>query len=220
MRNLTIHIFCIIFSANIYGQHEKIGLLPQLYINLPLLTDYRLNIKLESRQIFDQNTNNISLFNERSDISSYVIKRIGFNTNFAFGYMFRMQDREIIQRLSQNASILAIKDAYKVGHRFAMDQTYSSIEPDRYRFRYRLSVERPLRGRTLDANELFLRIGNEYLYIWEENTDIEIRALASLGYQLPNKTKVELGIDYRIDQILASDIKEQLYLSIAVFFKK
>ena len=222
MIQLLTAILAICLSANLFSQSYKVGTLPQLYITTPIYKDYQLTFKLESRQIITEGESpfsNMSFSNERSDISTFIRKRVGFNSKAAFGYMHRLQGKDLYHRWTQKISLIYKKEYFYLGHRFLCDQTYSKAESVKYRFRYRYVLEFPFKGQKVDAKEFFVKYGNEFISIWQNDSDFEFRTLTCLGYVLPSNTKIEFGIDYRANQIFKNQILQQGYLYFAFYLK-
>ncbi len=222
MIRILIAILGICLSVNLQSQIYKIGTLPQLYITSQLYKDYLLTFKLESRQIINEGESpfsSISFKQERSDISAFIRKRVGFNSKLALGYMHRLQGKDLYHRWTQGLSLIYKKKYFNLGHRFLCDQTYSKAESAKYRFRYRYTLELPFKGQEINTKEIFIKLGNEYISVWQDEGDFEFRTLACIGYVLPSNTKLELGIDYRANQIFTDQIAHQGYLYFAFYLK-
>jgi len=77
--------------------------------------------------------------------------------------------------------------------------------------RYRVSVQKPLNGEKIDKKELYLKIGNEYVWnISSEN--FELRFSPYLGYKIDKKNKLEIGTEYRVNNLLSSLNKHRFWL--------
>ncbi|MET0298393.1 MAG: hypothetical protein ABW036_01485, partial [Flavitalea sp.] len=60
----------------------------------------------------------------------------------------------------------------------------------------------------------YFKFNNEYLGIWtEENTDLEIRAAAFIGYNASDDSKFEIGPEYRINEFYTGIKSQQFWLS-------
>ena len=105
-----------------------------------------------------------------------------------------------------------------MSHRIRSDETLEKNEVIELRLRYRLSWEKPLSGLKVDAKEFYLKINNEYLGILQDGQgDLEIRGLATLGYNISDSKRVEAGIDYRIENLIQRTPLNRVFLTIAYF---
>jgi len=86
------------------------------------------------------------------------------------------------------------------------------------RLMYRFFAEIPLSGHTLDPNEFYLKTGTEYLNSFEEEEyDLEIRITGFTGYTISQKSKLELGLDYRTDSFIDNNIRNRFWLAISFY---
>ena len=220
---LSIVCCCFLQQALQAQQHLQIGLLPQLNLSYKLAKGWKLSHKLEARQVFiegDFETACLGKFEyERTDFSTalaYKVRKVG---SLSAGYMIRVQDKEWIHRISQQYTIsLPSKHYLQFKHRFLLDETFSSGTRPSFRLRYRISTDLALRGKEIDAKELYLKLSNEYLGITDfEKMDIEIRAGLQLGYVFTEKHKMEWGLDYRLRRVVEIDHTHQFWFYLAYF---
>ena len=105
-----------------------------------------------------------------------------------------------------------------MAHRIVTDETFSDDEPTEFRLRYRLGLEMPLNGLHLDPKELYAKVNNEYLGIWADSmADLEIRGLFSIGYLDTKDNKVELGLEYRVNEFNKPAKAQQFWLTFGWF---
>lgn len=181
--------------------NNQAGLLPAININKKLPKDWSINFKTESRQL---------LFKEvliydylLTDFSIAGAKKIGVNTTVAAGYLLRVTDDGFVNRAIQQISFVKRYQNFKIAHRVSADQTFEKHSNPEFRFRYRATAEIPLNGQALDPKELFLKFNNEYLNaIKASKYDLEIRAVGLIGYAFTTKSKLEFGLDYRLDSFI------------------
>ena len=202
----------IIASVLIFGtlpafsqERYVAGTLPQINVNFSLPKKFRLNTKLESRQLFAERKLNEADQNrfryERTDLALVLTKKTSLNSTLGGGYLIRLEDHQFVHRFIQQANLVNDLDLITVAHRFVVDETFRQTEPLEVRVRYRLSLEKALNGRQIDPNEMYVKFNNEYLGIWASNrTDLEIRGSLALGYNAVNETKIELGFEYRVNE--------------------
>jgi len=162
-----------------------------------------------------------------SDISMIASRKTGLNTNLGGGYLVRILENQVIHRTIQQFSIVSQYNRFRLAHRFSADQSFN-LNPNeefklkyvQYRLRYRIAAEFPLNGQSVDAREFYLKINNEYLYGWQNSgNDIEIRIVPIIGYNFVDKSKLELGLDYRLDSFLNATTRNSFWLSVNWFFR-
>jgi len=194
----------------------KIGLLPSLNINKSLGNDWKLNLKIESRQILKEGIfkqNNDWNYNYlQTDFAFVGSKTLALNHIVAGGYMIRIRRDEIIHRFIQQYTYVKRYSSFRLAHRFSTDQTITQDEPTEYRIRYRITTEFPLNGTSVDVKEAYLKINNEYLNDFKgDNYDVEMRLIPAIGYKLTENNKVELGIDYRFDAFVDEGSRNRFF---------
>ena len=144
------------------------------------------------------------------DISSIFSLKTDLNQSFNFGYILRFRDSETIHRTFQHYNFVNNFTSLKIGHRFAFEQFYQSKKQTTFRTRYRISAEKPLNGEKVDVKEFYIKLGNEYLYDFDD-ADLEIRLTPYLGFKASNKDRIELGLDYRISNLIRNSTENDLW---------
>ncbi|RZK45068.1 MAG: DUF2490 domain-containing protein [Pedobacter sp.] len=200
-------------------QDYRAGTLTQINVNTKLPNNYKLNTKLEARQIFSEKersgNKSSRLRYERTDLHFVLTKKISADNSLGGGYLVRLEDGDLTHRFIQQFNNVHTLDVLNVAHRIVLDETITKSEPLQVRLRYRLGLERALNGQSVDPREFYLKINNEYLGIWtRENTDLEIRAAAMIGYNATDNNKIELGPEYRINEFYTGTKSQQFWLSI------
>ncbi|WP_378172065.1 DUF2490 domain-containing protein [Aquimarina sp. SS2-1] len=197
------------------------GLLPKVVVSNKLSNTIKLVNSLESRQQLwehqpDQNFSYDYLLTDLTTILSY---KISSDKVFNVGYLLRLEENQLIHRSIIQYSIARQLESMRVAHRFVTDQTFSSKESPEFRLRYRITIEVPFNGYRVDPGEFYLKVNNEYLGAYQStNTDLEIRIIPFIGYELNQKSKIEIGPDYRISQLFESKTKNRLWLSINYYY--
>jgi len=211
---LTIAIFACLSS---YAQNQ-VGILPQINIDFSVNKDWKIDSKLEGRQLLFQNPfpedRNEAEF-ERADLELVATRNVSPFNAVGAGYLIRRQDGKFLHRFIQQYSISQKLTSSKLSHRFRTDQTFEKDEKIKFRLRYRFSLEKPLQGQTVDPKEFYLKFNNEYFgSLQESKGNLEIRGLASLGYSLSDKSQLEIGADYRAEDLINSKTIHKLFLNI------
>lgn len=198
------------------------GFFPEAQLSYNINEDYYVTHKVESQHgMFDSQRLNRELEYKHTltDLQSFVGKKINPFVKIDIGYQYRVEKGENTHRSIQQVAILQRTNFFRVGHRIRTDQTYFDEESILLRIRYRYSVQVPLQGRDLDPGERYMTLSNEVIYMNQDSEDdIENRLVASLGFYVDDKTKYELGLDYRTDDYLVEDrFRSRLWLKFGVY---
>ena len=221
IRNKLLLIFIILLSSqNICAQTEtRVGFLPSINYNHKINKLYEVNFKLESRHfIFNDNAsqdNNFKYDYSLSDISALVGRKVGLNSKVVLGILTRLEPDAVSYRTIQQFIFQTKIDNFRVAHRIAADQTFSSIEATEYRLRYRLSAEMPLSGLKVD---FYYKFNTEALNSLQDNKyDLELRAVPNIGYKINEQHKIELGLDNRFVSFIDNQTRFTSWITINWF---
>lgn len=235
---LSFRLYILLFTLLLFTAKSgnaqslyRVGTMPSVNINFGLPNNWALHFKTESRLLFQSGQfgkEPIRGFDYvLSDISMIGSKKTGLNTNLAGGYLVRILENQAIHRTIQQFSIVRKFNSFRLAHRFSVDQSFN-LNPNEefklkyveYRLRYRITAELPLNGQSVDTREFYLKINNEYLYGWQNSeNDIEIRVVPLLGYNFVDTSKLELGLDYRLDSFLNDNPRNSFWLGVNWFFR-
>ena len=128
------------------------------------------------------------------------------------------EDRKLAHRLILQFSSVRGYENVIVAHRFVIDETFRSDEPTEFRGRYRLGLEKALSGRVIDPKEFYAKFNNEYLAILADRTmDYEIRGSLALGYNAKDDNKIELGLEYRINEFNQDVNAQQYWVTVGLY---
>ena len=109
----------------------------------------------------------------------------------------------------------------RLAHRFAADQTFRAEGFPQFRLRYRLALEIPLNGRSVDPQEWYLKLSNEYLHLWQQQGNRwEIRWVPLLGHTFARNNKVEFGIDYRLSSPFSELGNHSFWINVNWYVKR
>ncbi|WP_084163778.1 DUF2490 domain-containing protein [Olivibacter sitiensis] len=224
MRGIYIALSLVCFFQMALTQDRyQLGVMGSVNTKFRMGQDYELNTKLESRHFISDGPKGISQGNgfqyERTDMEMIFNRSLGPVSSVGAGYLFRLvgHDKAVHRAIQQFAIVQRLRGA-RLAHRFRTDQTWEDGS-FRFRFRYRWSLEKALQGLEIDPKEFYLKINNECLPTFESNnSDIEIRALASLGYNFSDDMKLETGLDYRAEQIISPDTEHQCWLALGWYY--
>ncbi|RYY29263.1 MAG: DUF2490 domain-containing protein [Chitinophagaceae bacterium] len=222
-RYLLLFLFVSFCTVKLFSQQNyRAGTLTQANVNFSLPRDFKLNTKLEARQIFSKKEPSKKATNglryERTDLQLVLTKKVSADNSIGGGYLVRLEDGRFTHRLIQQFNSVRKLEVVTLAHRVVLDESFRSDDPVEIRLRYRLGLEKALNGRSIDPKEFYLKLNNEYLGIFSrENSDLEIRASGAIGYNARDNNKVELGLEYRINEFYTAAKAQQYWLTISWF---
>ncbi|MFD2561402.1 DUF2490 domain-containing protein [Aquimarina rubra] len=221
-RRFILACFCCMICYQLVAQTSfTSGLLPKIVVSNKLSNNIKLINSLESRQqLWEHQPNqNFSYDYLLTDLTTILSYKISSDKVFNIGYLLRFEEDKLVHRSIFQYSIARQLESIRVAHRFVTDQTFSRKESPEFRLRYRFTIEVPFNGYRVDPGEFYLKVNNEYLGAYQNtNTDLEIRIIPFIGYELNPKSKIEIGPDYRISQFFESETKNRLWLSINYYY--
>ena len=208
---LVICILCVVsFKAQ---QNLDLGFLPKVVISTKVNENMKWVNSIENRNILYDDEYQLTY--NLVDVSSILSFKTNVNQSFNLGYIFRLRDGDVIHRIFQHYNFVNTYQTIKVGHRFAFEQFFQVGEKIDYRIRYRVSLEKPLNGERVDANEFYLKLGNEYLY---DFLSPEIRFTPYLGYKVSDNDKIEFGVDYRLSDFTENETQNDFWLRLTWYY--
>ena len=220
MKRYILFILLISLFSGVYAQNQ-FGLLPQINTNFKVNDSWKMNTKLEGRQLFLQNPfpdGKPEVEFERLDLELVATKRMGPMLSLGGGYLLRRESGEFIHRFIQQLSITQKFSTSRIAHRIRTDQTLEKEEAVQLRLRYRLSWEKALNGLEIDPEEFYLKINNEYLGILQQGEgNLEVRGLAAIAYVISDKNQIETGVDYRLEDLVGPIPVHKLFLTIGYY---
>lgn len=199
---------------------NRFGIMPQINTDFKIGQLLKVNTKLENRFILYQNplqANSSRTEYERTDIELIVSANKGRLKNAGIGYLIRRSDNDgsFLHRSIQQYSFGQQISNLQLAHRLRTDQTFEKDEAVQYRLRYRLSLEKPLSGLKVDPKEYYLKFNTEVMGILkEQKANMELRLLSALGYNHSDENQLEIGLDYRAEDLIGSNTENLLWLTI------
>tara|TARA_R110002012_G_scaffold139590_5_gene296987 strand:- start:261 stop:929 length:669 start_codon:yes stop_codon:yes gene_type:complete len=221
MKYITL-IFFLMSTVLLAQKRLQYGTLPTLTLSKDLKNDWKLTSKIENRTLFYQKNfseTNSKLDYTHTDFALLGSKKVGLSNQVSAGFQIRLGE-DIEKRSIQQFNVVTDYYKFQLAHRLAADQTFVPNQPVTYRFRYRLTYNKPLSGNEINANELYFKSSVESLFIFEKDSeDLEIRFVPSLGYNFKSSNKLELGIDNRLDGTLLDTNRYRCFLVINYYVK-
>ena len=221
---LTLFISFLFVNRTTAQNTYQFGTLPSLNLTKKIKNDWSLNFRTESRQLIRTGEFNGDADKKfeyvLTDFSFIAAKKVGLNSRISGGYLIRFRDAEPVHRILQQYTIVQKMTGFRLAHRFASDQTFSSNESPEFRLRYRLTSEIPLNGQSVDPKELYIKTNNEFLNSLQNSEfDLEIRIVPLLGYDITDSNKIEIGLDYRVNSFLYNNARHTFWMSLNWFIE-
>lgn len=210
------YICCALLSAEAINAQEDFTVYaqPQIALNYKVGAFYSHNFSIENRNYLIDGGN--SQFQVRHlHLAHFSNLKIKDNQSVALGIQYRFRKdfdggpNEL--RLTQQYNFTKQPFVVRFGHRFRTEQRITQALTT-HRFRYRFSVDFPLQGERLDVGEPFL-VGNveTLLSVAKSNLpEYDQRFTLNIGWQLTEKTKLQIGSEYRFENFM-KDTKNVLF---------
>lgn len=224
MRAILILLGLCCFPIFSKGQSQTFfsGVFPEVSLTKKLSNENRINFKIENQEILFDNrmgdVESIQFTHYRTDLMAFHDWRLNSTKSMAIGVFYRFQDGADAKRLIQQYALIQRLRNLRLSHRFRTDQTFAKQEKIEVRFRYRLALEIPLNGMTLDPGEHYFVISNEPIFsLQNKEFELENRFVFGLGKLYSKGQKLEWSIDYRTDGFIQNDLRTRLWLKIGYF---
>lgn len=220
LRYVLVFLSLLLASPDLLAQSSyQAGLLPAVNLNRKLPRDWKVNLKIESRQQVQQGRFGAEASDQYdyllTDFAMVASKKVGFGSSLAGGYLLRFRDDRRFHRSIQQLTFARAYGGLRLAHRVAADQTFAAESPTEWRLRYRVTLERALSGQAVDAGEWYLKVNHEYLHSLQDGDyDLEVRLVPLLGFEITARSKIETGLDYRVNSFINDDPSHRFWASI------
>jgi hypothetical protein len=163
---------------------------------------------------------------EHAEAQLAAAYRLTVQTKLGGAYLYRWDDPledgyAGEHRLMQQVGVITYLGDRRLAHRLRAEQR---IRTSGYvnRWRYRLGFEVPLQGARLDPGETYLNTSAELLVSFDRGfVGGESRAFVALGWFLSNQRKLEVGLQYRAqDLFVEEDVGHLLLLTTAYYLSR
>lgn len=197
-------LLLLLGTTTLWAQNEY-GVLPSVNLTIPAGNNLKLNAKSETRFLLPSvDVSKKAAGWQLIDLSLAAVRNLSTNTSVAGGILVRQTQSGNIYRALQQIAFKKGLDKWKYSHRLRADQTFAQQVLPQFRFRYRFTLLFSLDGLEIDPREFYFRWNTEYLFkIRGTNITHESRWVPLLGYAINDKNKVEIGIDYRWDNMFS-----------------
>src|SRR5690606_26024548 len=213
MKNRIILLSVFLCSIITASAQNKIGILPKISTKFKISDAWKGSAKIDAKQIFFQNPyddGESEIQFERIDLESVFSRAQGPLSGFGIGYAIRYNGDNFSHRFIQQYSLSKKLTDLEISHRIRIDETIEQDKATKYRLRYRIGLTQALDK----SDKFFFAFNNEYLgSLQDKKGDLEIRAVATLGYNISEKDQFEIGVDYRAEK-LVTKTEHELWLAI------
>ena len=211
-----------ISSTTLFAQTDTYGgLFPEMALS-KIQGNWKYTLKIESQNYFYSSPalDQWKYTKKQNDLQGFIAHKITPLASLSVGYQYRMTNSEDnSHRLIEQLSFVQKSSLLRVGHRIRLDQTFLD-EGLQLRFRYRLSLEIPLNGHSLDPKEFYLLAQDEPIMSFEpEKQDLENRLNTAIGYVFRNHSKIQSGIDYRTDRYFIAGFRHRIWWKTGLYLK-
>ena len=221
----SFFVFILLFVGSASKAQNQVfftGFFPEASITKKLKNENRINFKFENQHvIYDNNredSKQLKFKHYRTDLMSFYDWRLSPTKSFALGIFHRFQEGSDANRIIQQFGLFQRRRNLRIAHRFRTDQTFTKREKVEVRLRYRLALEIPLNGATLDPGEYYLAISNEPIFSYQARVvELENRVIFSLGKLIQNGKKLEWSVDYRTDGYVEKPLRIRLWAKVGYF---
>ena len=221
-RLLTLFFFTIVWVQGLRGQENFVLYTePNVAINYDVATNYSHNFEFANRSyLYDEE---LQLKVRQFEISHFSKLNIGFDQSIAMGVKYRWRehfenDKENELRLTEQYNITNRNGSLRLGNRFRVEQR---INPSvtTHRFRYRFALDTPLSGEKLDVGEAYFVISTEALLsaAKSQKPEFDQRLTSQIGWLVNPETKLQTGLEYRIENYGQEPAYVMLLLASLVF---
>ena len=188
---------------------------PKVSVDYQLSGLYSHNFSLTNRNyIVDQGDLGFSV--RQFELGHFSTLKIKDNQSLALGLQYRLRNNfdggDDQFRITQQYNMTHNPFALRFGHRLRAEQ---HLHPGLtvHRFRYRFAVDFPLKGQKVDLGEPYLVGSLEQLLSVSKGVSpqYDARLVGQLGWNLDDGLKLQLGVEYRMEEY-ASGLPQNILL--------
>lgn len=194
-------------AQDVLGQFLQTG----VSLNYPVAPTYSHNLSISQRYGFLDpilETRGV----RHLEVAHFSNFKWGASRSFGIGVLYRFRElfddsRMDELRVTEQLNFVSGDDVLRVGHRIRAEQRFSS-GITRYRFRYRLALDGPLQGQTLNPREWYwvgtlegqFSVGKGLRPIYG------LRPAAFVGYLASEQLRIQIGAEYRQEDLGRTNI--------------
>lgn len=222
MKKVLVLLFICVSCFALKAQSRvAVGWLPEISVSHRWSDKWRLTGQLESMQrMWQKDEGGLLVYDYRyvrTDATLALSYRLDPSWSLAVGNLARFTGDDFVYRTLQQISY-STRGQLRLGHRLRTDQTFAPDQNTRYRFRYRFSMEVPLKGESLNDKEWYLISSVEQLLgLQDAKWQWEQRLSTGFGYYINGKNKIEIGFDYRLDDFIDTNGRHLVWTTLNYF---
>lgn len=207
----------MLFSQNDFSVFNE----SNISINYKASNTYKMNFSLKGRNFLYED-NGLFIKQRQLEIGHFSTFGLSPKSSFSLGLMYRnrnwFEDSENELRSTLQFNIKSAFKNLRFGHRFRAEQRYYNSETV-HRIRYRLALDLPLNGEKLNISEPYFICTTEILWSLTkfDQPSIDHRLTSQIGWLLSQKTKLQLGLEYRLGKLNANTNRSLFLLTSAIF---
>lgn len=207
-----IYLFLCYGTSSLHAQSTYGGLFPEAALTLQFTENFFAKVKIESQHgLFGETPRRAegeNYFHYRTDLQGFVGSQIGMNATIAIGYQYRFDPEGAHHRIIQQITFK--NSGRKWQHRIRTDQTFENQSPTEWRVRYRIRYKK-----NFTNGSLYIMLSDEMLYAYHQAMmSWENRLVASLGKNINDNSRVEIGPDYRLDADFGGLLRTRWWLKL------
>ncbi len=203
---ITLNFFLLCSSPFILqSQDNKTGFWqPEISINYKVSPLYSQNFSLTNRNyIYQDQKTKLSV--RQIDLVHFSTYKVDFNKSLGMGLQYRFREpfedtKENELRLTEQFNVTNEIRSMRLGNRIRTEQRITPFNTV-HRIRYRFAVDFPLKGLKLDVGEPYLVATTEALLSIGKGMApmYDQRITSQIGWSLPKGVKLQLGVEYRLE---------------------
>ena len=182
---------------------------------------YKMNFSVKGRN-FMYEDDGMFIKQQQIEIGHFSTFGLSPKSSFSLGLMYRnkswFEDSENELRGTLQFNTKSLMKNLRFGHRFRAEQRFYDSKTV-HRFRYRLAFDLPLNGEKLNVGEPYYIGSTEMLWSVAklDSPSIDNRLTSQIGWLVNNKTKLQLGLEYRLGKLNANTNRSLFILTTAIF---
>ncbi|WP_158974593.1 DUF2490 domain-containing protein [Cellulophaga sp. L1A9] len=202
---LSLFLIAFFILKPLLAQNNFTGYIePQIAVNHKFSSIYGTNFSVGSRTYFYKEKG-IELQTRQLDFAHFSELKVSSNQSIALGIQYRFRapfetEKENELRITEQYNHTFKPSAIRYGLRTRIEQR---IAPSltTHRFRFRCAADMPLKGEKLDIGEPYFILSTESLLsiAKTKKPSYDQRFSSQVGYKLSTFTKLQIGLEYRIE---------------------
>ncbi|MGB5941821.1 MAG: DUF2490 domain-containing protein [Leeuwenhoekiella sp.] len=193
---------------------------PETSFNYSPPNRWSFNWELNNRSQLDADPKGFQA--KHLEVSHFTTYESGFYGKISLGVRYRNRDwfeaRSNEFRLTEQYNYAKYYNQFRLGHRARFEQRFFDDETV-FRLRYRLALDFPLQGITLNTGEFYTALSLETLYSLGKQQKLEFsqRLNWTIGNQIQDNLKIQVSVEYRKEDYLNPTANRAFIYTSSVF---